>query len=75
MSLHTTIVIVCVVCTHVAAAMKSESIEMQTKLLTDIYESVKNRTIQKGELNLVRNESTGFANAIRSFSETGKNYS
>lgn len=64
--------ILCVLCTYIIpASLSSESVEMQTKLLTGIYKTVKNRTLQEGELNLLRNESTGFANAIRSFSEKG----
>ena len=50
-------------------AMGSESVELRTQLLTAIYETVKDRQLQEGELNLVRNESAGFATSIRSFAE------
>ena len=51
--------------------MDSESMELQTKFLTGIYETVKERQLEEGELNLLQNQSAGFANAIRSFSEKG----
>ena len=52
-------------------AMGSENVELRTQLLTAIYETVKDRQLQEGELNLVRNESAGFATSIRSFAEKG----
>lgn len=57
--------------TSEVGAMSSESVELQTRLLTTIYETVKDRQLREGELNLVRNESAGFATSIRSFSEKG----
>ena len=52
-------------------AMSSEDVQLQTRLLTGIYETVKDRQLEEGELNLVRNESAGFATSIRSFCEKG----
>ena len=61
------------VCTRaVAATAMSGSVEMQTSYLNSIYEAVKNRQLRDGELNLLRNESMGFANAVRSFAEKGE---
>lgn len=56
----------------VAATAMSESVELQTRYLNSIYEAVKNRQLRDGELNLLRNESVGFANAVRSFAEKGE---
>lgn len=56
----------------VAATAMSGSVELQTRYLNSIYEAVKNRQLRDGELNLLRNESVGFANAVRSFAEKGE---
>ena len=67
-----TIVLMCCALCTCGVATDSESMEMQTKFLTGIYESVKDRQLEEGELNLLPNQSMGFANTIRSFSEKGK---
>ena len=54
-----------------AFAMDALSVELQTRFLTGIYETVKDRQLKEGELNLLRNESAGFASSIRSFTEKG----
>ena len=56
--------------THAFTA-DSETVELQTRYLNSIYETVKYRQLKEGELNLLQNESVGFASAIRSFSEKG----
>lgn len=66
-----TIALICCALWTCGVAMDSESMEMQTEFLTGIYESVKDRQLEEGELNLLPNQSAGFANAIRSFSEKG----
>ena len=57
-------------CVHVIA-MTSENAELQTRFLKEIYETVKDRQLENGELNLLRNESIGFASAVHSVSEKG----
>lgn len=58
------------VCQH-AFAMDSAKVELQIEFLTSVYEKVKDRQLEEGELNLLRNESAGFANAISSYAEKG----
>lgn len=53
-------------------AMSTEDVELQTRLLESIFETVKDRQPSKGgELNLMTNESAGFAASVRSFCEKG----
>lgn len=56
---------------HAFTAIDSASVELQTQFLTSIYENVKDRQLKDGELNLLRNETEGFANAICSYAEKG----
>ena len=67
----TGIAVMCSLACVVAGAMSPESVELQTRLLSGIYEAVKDRQMQEGELNLLKNESAGFASSVRSFSEKG----
>ena len=65
------VVLMCsAVCQH-TFAMNSTKVELQKQFLTSIYEKVKDRQLEEGELNLLRNESAGFANAICSYGEKG----
>ena len=69
-------VVLCgIVCTAVVA-MSPESVELQTRLLRGIYdEAVKDSHLQgddSEELNLLKNESAGFATSVLSFSEKGE---
>lgn len=61
------------VCQH-TFAMDSTKVELQVQFLTSIYENVKDRQLEEGELNLLRNESAGFASAICSYGEKGTHY-
>ena len=70
MYLSEVLLLCCAVCTPVFG-MSAESMEMQTQFLNRIYEAAKDRELKEGELNLLRNESAGFATAVRSFSEKG----
>lgn len=54
-----------------ADALKSSQasplVELQTYYLNCIYEAVKDRDLKDEELNLLQDETTGFANTVLSF--------
>lgn len=49
----------------------SLALEAQEEYLNHLYQRVKERPLQDGELNLMPNETAGFANTVRCLPEVG----
>lgn len=74
--MHLTVILFTFGVVHAHAnALKSvqgSRFELQTSYLNSIYEAAKGRSLVDGELNLLKNDTTGFANAVLSFAEKGQ---